>query len=68
MALEIETEREADSRWIADIPALPGVMVYGATREEAIRSVEMLALRVVLDCIEHDEPIPASLFSIKKLV
>ena len=32
----IEIEREADGRWIAEIPALPGVLAYGATRDEAI--------------------------------
>ena len=35
MTYKIEFDREEDGRWIADIPALPGVMVYGATREEA---------------------------------
>ncbi len=45
----IEFEREEDGRWIADIPALPGVMVYGATRDEARRKVELLALRVLAD-------------------
>jgi predicted RNase H-like HicB family nuclease len=27
--------RETDGRWIADIPELPGVTVYGASSEEA---------------------------------
>jgi len=34
--LNVETEREEDGRWIAEVPALPGVMVCGATREEAL--------------------------------
>jgi predicted RNase H-like HicB family nuclease len=25
----IELDREEDGRWIADVPALPGVVVYG---------------------------------------
>ncbi len=33
---EYEYERETDGRWIAEIPAIPGAMAYGATREEAI--------------------------------
>lgn len=53
--LNIETELEADGRWIADIPKLPGVMVYGGTREEAIEQVKALALRVIADRIEHGE-------------
>jgi len=53
--LEIEIDREEDGRWIADIPALPGVMAYGATREEAIAKVKPLALRVIADEIEHGD-------------
>jgi predicted RNase H-like HicB family nuclease len=44
---KIETDREEDGRWIAEIPDLPGVMAYGTTRDDAIRSVEALALRVL---------------------
>jgi predicted RNase H-like HicB family nuclease len=47
--LEIEIEREADGRWLADIPILPGVMAYGATREQAIANVKVLALRVIAE-------------------
>ena len=46
---KIEVERETDGRWIAEIPALPGVMVYGKTRTDAVRSVYALALRVLAD-------------------
>jgi len=28
----IEIEQEEDGRWLTEIPELPGVMVYGATR------------------------------------
>ncbi len=54
----LEIEREADGRWIADIPALPGVVAYGATREAAIAAVKVLALRVIADEIEHGEHSP----------
>ena len=55
MRYVIEVEREVDDRWIADIPDLPGVMVYGATRDEAIAKCQALALRVLADRIEHGE-------------
>lgn len=58
--MKIGIEREEDGRWIAEIPDLPGVMVYGATREEAVAKVEALALRVIADRIEHGEAIPES--------
>ncbi len=47
MRFNIEFEQEEDGRWIAEIAELPGVMVYGATREEARSKVEALALRVI---------------------
>ena len=56
--MRIEIEREDDGRWIAEIPGLHGVMEYGQNREEAISRVEILALRVIADRIEHGEPIP----------
>jgi predicted RNase H-like HicB family nuclease len=59
MAWVIEIEREVDARWIAEIPALPGVMVYGATREEAVARVTALAARVVVDRRAHGEAVPA---------
>ena len=52
--LTIETEREVDGRWIAEVPELSGVMVYGDTRDEAIAQVEVLALRVLAENIEED--------------
>jgi predicted RNase H-like HicB family nuclease len=56
--LKVEFDRETDGRWIADIPALPGVMVYGRTRKQALTAVEALALRVIADRIEHGEAVP----------
>ncbi len=56
--MNIEIEREDDGRWIAEVPELPGVMVYGGTREEALAKVEALALRVIADRIDHGEAIP----------
>lgn len=48
----IEIEQEDDGRWIAEIDELNGVLVYGETREEAIRKVKTLALRVVAHRVE----------------
>jgi len=52
---KIEFEREKDGRWIAEIPELPGVMAYGASKEEAEAAVEALALRVIADRIEAEK-------------
>ena len=56
--MKIEIEREEDGRWIAEIPDLPGVVVYGGSRNEAISKAEALALRVLADRLEHGEEIP----------
>jgi predicted RNase H-like HicB family nuclease len=56
--LKIEADREDDGRWIAEIPSLPGVIVYGATKGEARGKVEALALRTVADRREHGETVP----------
>ena len=53
--MKIEIEIEEDGRWIAEIPDLPGALVYGITREEAISKVEALALRILADRLEHGE-------------
>lgn len=58
MPLTIEIEREEDGRWLADIPALPGAMAYGETREQAIAAVKASALRIIADEIEHGERSP----------
>lgn len=55
MHLTIETEREADGRWIAAVPELPGVLVYADAESTAIVRVRALALRVLADRIESGE-------------
>ena len=56
--LIVQVDREADGRWIAEVLGLPGVMVYGQTRDEALARVEALALRVLADRLEHGEDVP----------
>ena len=55
MRLAVEFEVETDGRWLADVPELPGVMAYGATRDEALARVQALAFSVLADEIEHGE-------------
>ena len=58
MKLQIELDREEDGRWIAEVPDLPGVLVYGRDREDAIARVQALALRVLAERLEHGEALP----------
>ncbi|HZB89536.1 MAG TPA: type II toxin-antitoxin system HicB family antitoxin [Terracidiphilus sp.] len=53
MKFAIEFEREADGRWIAEIPDMPGVLVYGDTQADARAKVEALARQVIADKLQH---------------
>lgn len=54
----IELEQEADGRWLAEVSALPGVLVYGQDRAEAVRRAQALSLRVLAERLDHGEPLP----------
>lgn len=66
MNLVIEYEQEQDGRWLAEVPQLPGVLVYGATADEAMVKAESLALRVLAERLETGEsrPEPWPFFSV----
>ena len=53
MDLTIELEQEDDGRWLAEVTDLPGVFVYGQSREDAVVRVKALALRVLADRLKH---------------
>jgi predicted RNase H-like HicB family nuclease len=54
----VEFEREADGRWIADVPALPGCLAYGATRPTALAAVRRLACEVIEGMVAAGESPP----------
>jgi len=62
MELVIESEKEADGRWISEVIVLPGCLAYGLSEAEAVARVQALALRVIADRLEHGEGDP--LFSV----
>ena len=64
MNFKIECEQEEDGRWIAEVPDLPGVLAYGETSAQAISRVEILALRVIAEQLEHNETGPKSISSV----
>lgn len=57
LRLTVRFHREDDGRWIADVPEIPGVTGYGATRAGAFAAVRKLALEVVADRLDHGEDI-----------
>jgi predicted RNase H-like HicB family nuclease len=58
MRFSIQLARETDGRWIAEVPELPGTLVYGTTTDDAVAKVKALALRVVADRLDHGEAGP----------
>jgi predicted RNase H-like HicB family nuclease len=61
MNFSIESEREEDGRWLAEVVDLPGVLAYGASRDEALAGAEILALRVLAERLEHHEGAPQAI-------
>jgi predicted RNase H-like HicB family nuclease len=59
--LVVQLEQEEDGRWIAEVLGIPGALVYGQTRAEALAKAQALALRVLADRLEHGEPVPQDL-------
>lgn len=67
MNIEMEFDREEDGRWIAEVPSLPGVIAYGATRDDAGNRALALALRVVADKLGSGEyPHPMRSISVSR--
>jgi predicted RNase H-like HicB family nuclease len=54
MKLTIELDREADGRWIAEVPEL-NILLYGASKQDAIERAQSAAREIVLDRIAHGE-------------
>ena len=55
MQFTVESEQEEEGRWLAEVLELPGVMVYGRTKQEALAKAQALALRVLAERLEHGE-------------
>lgn len=62
--LTVEFARETDGRWIAEVPELPGVLVYGESRDQALAKVLSLAYSVLADEVEHGEREAATLLNV----
>ena len=58
ITFKVETEREDDGRWLAEVLELPGVLAYGESEHAALSKVQALALRVIAERLEHGEAGP----------
>ena len=59
MKLTIELDREVDGRWIAEVPEL-NILLYAASKQDAIQKAQSVAREIVLDRIAHGELPPDS--------
>ena len=62
MKYRVLIEQDEDGVFIAEVPALPGCISQGYTREESLKNIQE-AIAVYLESLEsHNEPIPPSIY------
>jgi predicted RNase H-like HicB family nuclease len=58
MKYRVFLEQDEDGMYVAEVPALPGCITQGATREEALANAKE-AIEVYIESLEvHGEPVP----------
>lgn len=61
MKYRVIIEQDEDGIFVVEVPALPGCISQGTTRDEALRNIQE-AIEVYLESLKaHDEPIPPSI-------
>ena len=58
MRYTVVLEREADGGYVATVPALPGCVSQGDTRDEVVRNIREAADLYTEDCIASCDPVP----------
>jgi len=58
MRYTLVLEREADGGYVASVPALPGCVSQGDTRDEVMRNIREAADLYIEDCIASGDPVP----------
>jgi predicted RNase H-like HicB family nuclease len=61
MSAPSQRNANAEGRGLPEVPHLPGVLAYGATRDEEVARAQVLALRVLAKRLEHSESEPESI-------
>jgi predicted RNase H-like HicB family nuclease len=58
MKYRVLVEQDEDGMYVAEVPALPGCISQGATREQAVENIKE-AIAVYLESLEaHGEAVP----------
>src|SRR5207244_3692169 len=58
MRYTVILEQEADGGYVASVPALPGCVSQGDSREEALRNIREAVELYIEDCLEAGDPVP----------
>ena len=59
MRFTVVLEQEPDEGFVASVPALPGCVSQGDTREDALRNIREAIELDLEDCRESGDPIPS---------
>jgi predicted RNase H-like HicB family nuclease len=59
MRFTVVLEQEPDEGFVASVPALPGCVSQGDTREDALRNIREAIELYLQDCRESGDPIPS---------
>ena len=59
MRFTVVLEQEPDKGFVASVPALPGCVSQGDTREDALQNIREAIELYVEDCRESGDPIPS---------
>jgi predicted RNase H-like HicB family nuclease len=58
MRYTVILEQESDGGFVATVPALPGCVSQGDSRDEAIANIREAAELYIDDCIASGDPVP----------
>jgi predicted RNase H-like HicB family nuclease len=59
MRFTVVLEQEPDEGFVASVPALPGCVSQGDTREDALRNIREAIELYLEDCRKSGDPIPS---------
>ena len=59
MGYTVILEQEPDGGYVASVPALPGCVTQGDTRDEVLRNVREAIAVYIDDCVDAGDPVPS---------
>lgn len=61
MKNRVLVEQDEDGFFVAEVPALPGCVSQGATRQEALENIREAIAGYLESLDDHQEPVPPSI-------